>query len=538
MTTTAKVETLRQSRGRIGGLALAAGLLLVTLLAAWIARVGPEWWHNPDLSHGLFTPVLFLVLLRESRTRGAQRFLPGGPATWTAVGLCLAGGLALLVLGCLYAVALDWTHALVTFTLGGAVGLALLAALLTAASARIRLAPFNWAAIAAIVLWGLSVPLPPGTYARLTLQLQLGVTDGVLGSLHLLGIPATKNGNVIDLARTSVGVEEACSGVRSLLSCVYAGVFFSATFVQRLGSRLVLLALAAPLAIGMNFLRSLLLTLLANGGVDIAGSWHDTTGFAILALTAAALGGLALLLGKYERTDPPSPPPSRAPARESSLPYALLATGYGLAVACILFFALATRPAEARASVPDLASILPNQSAGWDHVAEDNLYPYTGVLQTDHLAQRTYWRRDDSGVKQVTIYLAYWPAGAVPVSHVASHTPDICWPGAGWRLQPASPARERLTLSGVRELSPAEYRHFTSETGTQYVWFWHLYDRRVIESPDALSPRELLATVLRFGVRSRGEQLFVRVSSNRPWQELQNDPLVRAVFARLAEFGI
>jgi exosortase len=538
MNTAAPVSSLGDAVRFGGWRASTAGIFLVALLLAWIARVAPEWWNNPDLSHGIFTPILFIVLLRESRARGVPRFFSSSLGTCGAISLCLAAALALLVIGCLYAVALDWTHALVIFTLGGAVGFALLAALVGAASAQVRLVPWNWAALAAVALWWLSVPLPPGTYARLTLQLQLWVTDGVLNSLHLLGIPATKNGNVIDLARTSVGVEEACSGVRSLLSCIYAGVFFSATFVQRLGSRVLLLTLAAPLAIGMNFVRSLVLTLLANRGVSIAGTWHDTTGFAILALTAAMLGGLALLLGKYEKTLRPAPALPRHESGRSKIPYSLLAAGYGAALAGVVFFTVMTRPVEVRATVPDLAGILPSRASGWAFVADDNLYPYTGVLQTNHLAQRTYWRRDDSGVKQLTIYLAYWPAGAVPVSHVASHTPDICWPGAGWRLQSNSPARERLALDSSRDLNPAEFRHFTSESGTQYVWFWHLYGNRVIESPDALSPRELLATVLRFGIRSRGEQLFVRVSSNRPWPELKDDPLVRTVFGRLAEFGI
>src|SRR5690606_40034894 len=63
------------------------------------------------------------------------------------------------------------------------------------------------------------------------------------------------------------GVEEACSGIRSLLSCVYAAAFFSAALVTRALNRCVILLLAPVLAIVMNFVRSLLLTLLAHRGV-------------------------------------------------------------------------------------------------------------------------------------------------------------------------------------------------------------------------------------------------------------------------------
>jgi exosortase/archaeosortase family protein len=371
------------------------------------------------------------------------------------------------------------------------------------------------------------------------LQLQLTVTDGVLTSLHWLGIPATKTGNVIELARTSVGVEEACSGVRSLLSCVFAGLFFSATLVRRAWSRTGLLLLAAPLAVAMNFLRSLLLTLLAHRGVNISGAWHDVTGFAILGLTAALLGALALGLARAEGGRPAALP--AAPASGARWPrrdFVLLSGGLLLGLIAAGFFAAVTRPADGQGVAPDLTAVLPAQASGWDHVAEDDMYPYAAALQTDHLAQRTYLRRDATGVTQLTIYLAYWPPGEVPVSHVASHTPDICWPGAGWQLQPGEEGRPRLIVAGASPLPPAEFRHFASVHGPQFVWFWHIYGRRVIESPNALSPLDLLQSVLHFGIRSRGEQLFVRVSSNRPWAAVQDDPLVHQVFAGLAAYGL
>ena len=56
---------------------------------------------------------------------------------------------------------------------------------------------------------------------------------GVVRVLGAVGIAAFQDGNVIELARTSVGVSEACSGVRSLISCTVAGLFLSATLVRR-----------------------------------------------------------------------------------------------------------------------------------------------------------------------------------------------------------------------------------------------------------------------------------------------------------------
>ena len=294
--------------------------LLAAAVAGLCVRLWPTWRDNPDLSHGLFMPLVFLFLLHESRG-GTPRFLAAKRATYAGFIVLLAAGLGALALAGLYAAAVDWTHALVDFMLTISVTLILGAAVVAYATDAKRLVPFNWTAVVAVGLWLLTAPIPPGTYQRLTLNLQLWVSEGVLRTLHLLGIPAIRHGNLIDLANATVGVEEACSGVRSLISCVFAALFFSATLVRRPWRRALIIALSAPLALGMNFLRSLALTLMANRGIDISGTWHDATGFAVLGVTAGLLAGLALFLERAPRAARPDAPPawsfslSRRPAR-------------------------------------------------------------------------------------------------------------------------------------------------------------------------------------------------------------------------------
>ena len=255
------------------GLLAAAAVGLTFLL--W-----PQRRSNPDLSHGYFAPVVALILLSEAR-RGPYRYLRGGPALEAGLVVCLTAAAFAVATGGLYAAALGWSHAVVGFVFAAGLTLVLLAALLVFARDDVRLIPFNWAALLAAGLWLASAPIPPGTYGRITLALQLWVSGNVLRALHLLGVAAAQQGNIIELARTSVGVEEACSGVRSLISCIYAALFFSGFLVRRPWARAVVIALAAPLALGMNFVRSLTLTLIANDGIDISGGWHDATGYAI-----------------------------------------------------------------------------------------------------------------------------------------------------------------------------------------------------------------------------------------------------------------
>lgn len=509
---------------------------LAVMVAAMCAVLWPNWQHNPDLSHAFFMPVLFLLLLHESRTSGTPRFLP---RHWLRVVLLVGlilGGLVALVAGGLYATSVGWTHSVVCFSLTASLILFLTAGLVSLSAAETRAVPFNWNALTAIGLWLLCAPIPPGTYSRLTLSLQLSVSEHVLSALHLLGIAATRNGNVIELANTSVGVAEACSGVRSLISCIFAGFFFAASMVRRPWARALIILLAAPIALVMNFLRSLLLTIMANRGVDITGSWHDITGFAVLGVTAAILGGLALLLER---------PASKAtaatvaptPVTVAGLQYPL-AAGLAAALALTAFFYVNTHSQpRTDAPVPNLWAILPATPDGWQVLTDTDLYQFSGILETEYLAQRTYRKITPSGPLQFTVYVAYWQPGQTAVSQVASHTPDACWPGAGWEVAPLGHTREQLKIAD-HTLPEVESRFFRNKDYPQYVWFWHLFAGRPIAYQDPYAWDQLLKIAWQYGFKRDGEQLFVRVSSNQPWAQLQDEPLVREVFAKLQPLGL
>jgi exosortase len=516
--------------------------LLAVLAAALTALLWPQWLHNPDLTHGLFMPVIFLLLVHEARTGGVPRYLPATALTRTALCAALALGLLLLAAGGLYAAALEWSHALVGFMLAAALSLLLLAALIGFSADSVRLVPFNWSSLLAAGLWVMSAPIPPGSYARLTLALQLRVSENVLHALHLLGIAASRHGNIIELARTSVGIEEACSGVRSLISCVFAGFFFSGCLVRRPWARVLIIGLAAPLALLMNFIRSLTLTLLANAGVDITGRWHDVTGFAVLGCTAAMLGGLALLLERRESAVPAAAPVPRPPSGRGANPQPLLAGGFACAVVLAAFFGLhdAFTPRLAPRPRPDLEAVLPLHPAGWQVVTSDDLNRFKDALQTDQFVQRTYAREAaDGGVLQITAYIAYWAPGQASASLVATHTPDACWPGAGWTPVPVPPDQMRVRLpAGNRELATAEYRRFSGDGFPQHVWFWHIYDRQPVRYIDPLSPRNLLEIAARYGFRQAGDQMFVRLSSNHPWADFAQEPLIAQILSNLQPLGL
>jgi len=513
---------------------------LVVLGLALCGLLWPEWRQNPDLSHGFLAPFIFCLLVWESRRLGPLRWVR--PSGWTAAAqvVLAVAAVVLFALAGLFAASVGWTHALVLFLLALCYACLLLGGLGLLADERVRVLPFNWINLTAILLWILVAPLPTGTYYRLTLALQSWVTGGVMEVLQFLGVPAQQHGNVIELARTTVGVEEACSGVRSLLSCVYAGFFLAAWQLNRPWRRILLIGLAPLLALLMNFIRSLTLTLLANAGVDIGGAWHDATGFAILGLTTVILVLVAMRLESKEK---PASPPTEAPAAAAVRGPGTWAFWSGVVLTCALgvfFFTNSRSTATVVAPPPALETLLPAKAAGWEVRTPTDLYQFSGVLGTTHLLQRTYLRNDGArGNVDLTVYVAYWPAGQASVSRVASHTPDACWPGSGWIAEPGvSEHRSSPALAGLT-LAPAEYRLFRAGPDyAQHVWFWHVFDGRVIDYRDPYSLPALIEIALQYGFRRQGSQYFIRVSSNRPWTELAQEPLLREIMANLKTTGL
>jgi exosortase len=511
---------------------------LCAAVAALAYLLWPQWRHDEDMSHGIFLPILAVILVFESRRDAHPRFLQPGAGPVIACALLILISLGGVAAAIIYAAALGWTHTMVEFILSASLASAAAAAWLGFADWRVRFVPLNWAAAVAVGLWPFASPPPPGTYSRLALFLQGEVTGAVVRVLNAVRIAAYQDGNVIELARASVGVSEACSGVRSLMSCAVAGLFLSAVLVRKPWHRLLVIAVSPAIGLAMNFLRSLLLTLLVNRGIRIEGRWHDLTGASIIIVATLLVTAFAFWLHRRE------PEPVEGPAAAAAV-----ATGrsplLGMVTATLLIatgtadaLAMASHPLG-RATIPvaNLAVLLPGASPGWTAQRMPDLDQYSAILQTHSLVEQSYATGTAPGSARITLYLAYWRPGEAPVSLVDAHTPDACWPGTGW--EPKALPRDRSPLRvGKRIVAPAECRLFVHNNLETRVWFWHLYGGRPIAFVDPYSAVRLLGLSLRYGVGPAEDQLFVRISSNRPWQEISMQPFIRDFFANLKPLGL
>jgi exosortase len=152
------------------------------------------------------------------------------------------------------------------------------------------------------LIWLLSAPLVSVLETQIRVFLLTKVTIVVFGLFDFLGFELEREGNVLILPDGQVGVEEACSGIRSLTACLFAGSFLAAVFLDRFWKKILLVAAAMLFAVITNLMRSLFLTYWAynNGAQAIDEYWvlplvgsigtvHDVTGMAILGVTCVGL---------------------------------------------------------------------------------------------------------------------------------------------------------------------------------------------------------------------------------------------------------
>jgi len=190
-----------------------------------------------------------------------------------------------------------------------------------------------------------------------------------------------------------------------------------------------------------------------------------------------------------------------------------------------------------------LTELVPDAVPGW-HVetldvaeSEEMRSRVERILRYDDVVFRSYRR----GGIEVQIYSAYWRPGSVPYGQGGVHTPDTCWVNAGWAMDSKVNARE--FQCGGRSLKPAEWRRFSHGRFPLHVVFWHLVGDDV-HTYEQYGWRDGLGGVIdrlpnffrdvrRYGLNLAREQMFLRISSNVPFETLLKDPAFIALMERL-----
>ncbi|OQB00307.1 MAG: Transmembrane exosortase (Exosortase_EpsH) [Chloroflexi bacterium ADurb.Bin222] len=255
--------------------------LVSALYAGTLGDLVRDWMSDPALSHGLLIPPAALLV---AGARRAELF--SHPPRREARGLALVAiGCAMYLAGKLAA---EIFLARLSF-------LVLCAGLLWVYWGAVRLRVLALP----LLLLGTAIPLPGLLYGSLTGPLQLFASAAATAIVQAFGVAVHREGNIIQLAHISLGVEEACNGLNALSALVVAALLLASLICSRLPARLALLALAPPLAVAVNVVRVAGTALLSDRNHEAAmGFYHLFSGWLVFLGGFAALYAAALVIHK------------------------------------------------------------------------------------------------------------------------------------------------------------------------------------------------------------------------------------------------
>jgi len=236
LTTTEIGETQQEgsSWSRVALLVPVFALILAALYFPIGQALAAQWWDDANYSHGFLVPLFSAFLVWRQRAR-LRVLAPRGSALGLPV---LLGGLGLLVLGDLGSENFLMRSSLIVIVAG------LVLFHLGTRVFRIILFPLSFLFF--------MVPLPGVVFYAVTFPLQRLAAEQAAWVLDLLGVPVLLDGNVIHLSQISLGVTEACSGIRSLISLLAAAVAGAYLLLPSGWAMAVMVASAIPITILAN----------------------------------------------------------------------------------------------------------------------------------------------------------------------------------------------------------------------------------------------------------------------------------------------
>ncbi|HJT79550.1 MAG TPA: exosortase/archaeosortase family protein [Chthoniobacterales bacterium] len=429
-------------------------------------HLSSEWSYNEQYSYGWFVPFFALYLFwlrwedrprprpaaetpsskRQAPTENSQHSTLNSQLRIIAILIAIVALLLLFPIRLIEVANPDWRPISWIHTIS-AVGLTLL--LLWRIGGAPWLRHFAFPVIFALVsvpwISAIEVPIVQGLMpmlARIATEV-----------LSLFGIPAEVQGNLVRINGGVVGVNEACSGVRSLQTSLMIGLLFGELKRLTVFKRIVLLAGAIAIAFVANCGRAFFLVYIAaTQGLAHVEKWHDIAGYTIVGLVFFGCLGITAWLarGKLEsRKDKVEN--EKADAAAASSPknnFYFLKTSYF--VPAVLGWLIAVEIAVEvwyRSHEKNLVRTAqwsvqwPEQNPGFRDLPIDERT--RAQLHFDK-GRGVSWRRpnEKSGETFSTLASAQpisllfffrWEPGHNSALLANAHRPDVCLPATGWR---------------------------------------------------------------------------------------------------------
>ena len=238
-----------------------------------LATLYSKWVNDPQYSHGLLVAPFVIGLLWAKRDRFPADVRPAPLPGLILLAIAVAGH---ILGGVIY---FKWLEAFSFLPF-------LAAVILTFGGFRVLL----WA-LPAVAFLVFMIPMPYTLEIQLGAPLQTIATIASTYVLQTLGQPALAEGNTILIKDFKLGIVEACSGLRMLVTFITFSTAVCMVVRKPLSDKLLILLSAIPIALMVNITRIVItgLMYLYVNGQTAHVFFHDLAGWFMMPMALALL---------------------------------------------------------------------------------------------------------------------------------------------------------------------------------------------------------------------------------------------------------
>ena len=399
------------------------GLILAALLWLWVFfHLHFEWTLNAQYNYGWAVPFLGLLLFYF---RWQRRPTPTPPLRPGATGW----GMWLLLVW-LFPIRVieeanpDWRF--LSWILALSVVIYSLLALYRAGGTG-WLSHFAFPVCFPLV----AVPWPVQIENAVVQTMMRGVAAVAVETAGWLGVGAYQLGNVIQLRNGFVGVDEACSGVKTFQAGIMVALVLGEVLRLPGRKRIGLLLIGCGWIFLCNVFRATALVLVAaQSGLKTLGHWHDMIGTAAL---LSGMAGMFVLAWLWKRDPDDRPRSANPPAAHEAVTPQLLALGWLVVVFAGTEFWYRSHERQ----LIERPRWVANWPAANETLSALPIAESTRVILHYDEAKSAAWE-DPRGVRWWSFF-AHWKPQRAALQLVRSHSPEICLPAIGRTFRRARP---------------------------------------------------------------------------------------------------
>jgi exosortase len=455
-----------------------------------VSRLRFEWSINPQYGYGWAVPVLAAYIFWRRWQNAPAPAAPKAGLFWIA--LIFLAALLLAPVRLIQEANPDWR--LLSWAM------ALCAVLISAAGVYLAGGAIWLRHFAFPILFFLVAVPWPTSVEQIVIQGLMRI-DALINVefLTAIGIPAVQLGNVIEVGSGYVGIDEACTGIRSLQATFMVSLFLGEFYGFSILRRVILVGAGALLAFFCNLIRTFLLVYLgAEHGFQSLKNWHDPAGYTILTICLLGLWGLSWILSRKDE-EAPRTAQTKTGFR---IPRLVLAVVLALTVIAEAGTQIWYRVHEARtAQLAPWTIAWPTHATNWKEVPVDEaaqgLLRYNEGGGGDWSADGHNW----------SMYFFKWLPGRTAALFVKNHRPDICLPASGM-TQRGGVQNKLLTVNGV----PLPIRAYVFENAGRPLHVFYCYWDGTPPAPEMLDQENWTAAgrleAVKRGKRDVGTQML------------------------------